>query len=510
MFKYKNYYFCNLDFGVQLTGVERAALKRARLFKNYFGVSPIFLTTRFNINLEDNVNRLKKIGWMPLSCDVFNVYEYLRGAYLNTIKIDFNHGLDQNDYEVEDIEANAAHQRFISKVNKRFYKYVVWKDETKQQLVFINNIFNNKVIKREKFDNQGRLFAIQELDEKGRVLIEDLIHLDGHLALQRYFDESNRLLKIVVYNKDGSIQDVFLNEADLADYWLTEIIHPEEPSVFVIDRNPAWNVALKNFHKQTGHLTVSIMHSSHLVEMEDDIITGHLNSNFKPVLEEEFKIDHIITLTEQQKDDILKRFKEKDNIVTIPHTIDIVPEKPDFHLRDKNKLVALSRLAPEKQILDMVLMMNELVRTHPELKLYIYGDGGEKTKIIEKINELSLSDYVILQGYTDDIALAYQDAAFSLLTSRCEGFSLAILESLSYGVPAISYDVPYGPASMIQDEKNGFLVPHRDYKMIADKIRSVIDNQQKLQEMSDYAYDSVENFTESSVSQRWKNILLES
>ncbi|WP_111896152.1 glycosyltransferase [Acinetobacter sp. MB5] len=509
MFKYKNYYFCNLDFGVQLTGVERAALKRARLFKNYFGVSPIFLTSRFNINLEDNVNKLKEIGWMPYSCDVFNVYEYLRGAYLNAIKIDLNHGLDQKNYDVEDIEANAAHQRFVSKVNKQFYKYVVWKDEQKKQLVFINNIFNNKVIKREKFDNQGRLFAIQELDEKGRVLIEDLIHLDGHLALQRYFDETNKLLKIVVYNKDGSIQDVFLNEAELVDYWLNEIIDEESPNFFVIDRNPAWNIALKNFHKQTGHLTVSIMHSSHLVEMEDNILSGRLNSNFKPVLEDEFKIDHIITLTDHQKEDILKRFQNKDNIVTIPHTIDILPPKPDFSARNKKKLVALSRLAPEKQILDMVLMMNELVRTHPEVQLYIYGDGGEKTKIIEKINELSLNEHVILHGYTDDIAVAYQDAVFSLLTSRCEGFSLAILESLSYGVPAISYDVPYGPASMIQNEKNGFLIPHRDYKMMANKIRSVIDDQERLQAMSDCAYESVDHFTEDSVSKRWKNILLD-
>ena len=49
---YKNFYFCNLDFGKQLTGVERAALKRARLFKNYFGISAIFLTSRFNPELE--------------------------------------------------------------------------------------------------------------------------------------------------------------------------------------------------------------------------------------------------------------------------------------------------------------------------------------------------------------------------------------------------------------------------------------------------------------------------
>lgn len=315
-------------------------------------------------------------------------------------------------------------------------------------------------------------------------------------------------MKIVVYNKDGSIKDVFLDEAELSDYWLKEIIDKSQPNFFVIDRNPSWNIALKDFHKETGHLTVSMMHSSHLVEMEDNIISGHLNSNFRAVLEEQFKIDHIITLTDHQKDDILKRFQNKDNLVTIPHTIDILPPRIDFEQRNKKKIVALSRLSPEKQITDMVLMMNDLVRTHPEIQLHIYGDGAEKTKISEKIIELSLEDHVILHGYTDDIAIAYEDAIFSLLTSRCEGFSLAILESLSYGVPAISYDVPYGPSSMIRHEENGFLIPHRDYRLMAQTIRSVIDDHDKLHAMSQCAYDSIERYKEETVSEDWKQILL--
>ncbi len=81
--EFKNFYFCNLDFGKQLTGVERAALKRARLFKNYFGISPIFLTTRFNESIHENVQRLKDNGWMPKSCEVYNIYEYRRGAYVD-------------------------------------------------------------------------------------------------------------------------------------------------------------------------------------------------------------------------------------------------------------------------------------------------------------------------------------------------------------------------------------------------------------------------------------------
>ena len=507
MTDYKNFYFCNLDFGKQLTGVERAALKRARLFKNYFGISAVFLTSRFNTELDENIENLKKIGWMPKSCDVLNVYEYLRGGYTNELKISNHFALDQSLYNVVEVDVNPMHEKWISKVDQNFYKYVVWNNIKKEKIVFVNNLFNNKIIKREKFDKNGRLFAIQELDENGKVTIEDLIHIDGHLVLQRYFGENSRLLKIVLFTQSGMVDQIFTGEEQLVDYWLRKIIDINEKSCFIIDRNPNWNIALRNFHEQNGQKSISIFHSSHLVEREDDIMTGQLNSNFKYVLEKKYTVDHIITLTDHQKIDIQKRFNQVDNITAIPHSIDDEPEKIIFKQRDPNKIVALCRLAPEKQVIDMVLMMSELLKTNPAMQLYIYGDGGEKTNIFNKINELNLNHNIHLIGYVEDISKAYNDAIFSLLTSRCEGFSLAVLESLCHGVPAASYDIPYGPSSMIQNNVNGILVEHGNYKMMAQEISKILSAKGKLEKMSQSAYGSISKYKEDNVAKIWKALI---
>ena len=507
MARYKNFYFCNLDFGKQLTGVERAALKRARLFKNYFGISPVFLTSRFNMELEENVENLKKIGWMPKSCDVLNVYEYLRGAYLNEAIIGRPQSIDQSLYNVQEIEANPIHEKWVSKVDQNFYKYVIWNNIKKEKIIFINSLFNNKIIKREKFDKDGRLFAVQELNADGKVTIEDLIHVTGRLVLQRYFGENNKLMKIVLYSASGMVDQVMSGEEQLVDYWLKKMIDIHEPSYFVIDRNPAWNIALRNFHQQNGHQSASIFHSSHLVEMEDDIMSGRLNSNFKNILDKKYIVDHVITLTEHQKTDIQKRFPNVTNITTIPHSIDEVPEKVAFEKRDPNKIVAMCRLAPEKQVTDMVLMMSELVKTHPKVQLYIYGDGGEKNKITDKIKELKLEESVHLAGYVEDIAKGYNDAIFSLLTSRCEGFSLAVLESLCHGVPAASYDIPYGPSSMIKHNVNGILTEHGNYKLMAQEISNKLNDVKALKKMSEAAYQSISGYKEENVAKIWESII---
>lgn len=506
--EFKNFYFCNLDFGKQLTGVERAALKRARLFKNYFGISPIFLTTRFNESIHENVQRLKDNGWMPKSCEVYNIYEYLRGAYVDKRRLKNQYVLDASIYNVIDIDANPAHQKWSSKVNESYYKYVVWVDKNKDKLLFINNLYNAKIIKREKFDKDGYLLAIQELNEVGKVESEDLIHLDGHIVLRRYFGEQNKLTKIVIFSPLGMVEEVLQNEEQLADYWLRQFVDFNDPGCFVIDRNPAWNTALKNYHVENGHKTISIFHSSHLVEMEDNIMTGRLNSNFKAILEGKYKVDHVVTLTEHQKEDILKRFIQKSNIVTIPHSIDELPEKTPFERRNPNKLVALCRLAPEKQVVDMVMMMGELLKSHPETELCIYGDGSEKNKIIEKIKELDIGSNVHLMGYNENIADAYADAAFSLLTSKCEGFSLAILESLSFGVPAASYNIPYGPSTMIQHGQNGVLVDHADYKAMAHELSQILSQPNRLKQMSENAYASIERFKEENVAELWRELIV--
>ena len=50
-----------------------------------------------------------------------------------------------------------------------------------------------------------------------------------------------------------------------------------------------------------------------------------------------------------------------------------------------------------------------------------------------------------------------------------EGFSLSLLESLSHGVPVISYDIKYGPAEMINNGENGYLIQKDDENALYEK-----------------------------------------
>ena len=74
-----------------------------------------------------------------------------------------------------------------------------------------------------------------------------------------------------------------------------------------------------------------------------------------------------------------------------------------------------------------------------------------------------------MRGFLSQLDQEYSDAYLSLITSNMEGFSLALLESLSHGVPVISYDIKYGPSELISPDINGYLIPKNDEDALLKK-----------------------------------------
>ncbi|MEX5943966.1 glycosyltransferase [Mammaliicoccus sciuri] len=83
----------------------------------------------------------------------------------------------------------------------------------------------------------------------------------------------------------------------------------------------------------------------------------------------------------------------------------------------------------------------------------------------------------------------------SLITSNMEGFSLAILESISNGLPVISYDIAYRPREMINDNFNGFLITKNDQVELYKKTKELLKNKQLQQ---DFRKNSINKSNEFS------------
>ena len=101
---------------------------------------------------------------------------------------------------------------------------------------------------------------------------------------------------------------------------------------------------------------------------------------------------------------------------------------------DEILLGAVGRVEKEKNHIFLIGVLKKLLRSMPNAKLIILGDGSEREKLQEKSRELGLSDKVILYGSTDDVAGWLSAMDYYLMPSLSEGFPISAVEAQASGL----------------------------------------------------------------------------
>ena len=93
-----------------------------------------------------------------------------------------------------------------------------------------------------------------------------------------------------------------------------------------------------------------------------------------------------------------------------------------------------------------------------------------------------------------------------LMTSKFEPFGLVMPEAMSCGLPVVAFDCPYGPAEIITDGVDGFLIKNRDMHAFADKVCQLIENPRLRAEMGQRAIASSQRFSPEKIMPMWKQL----
>lgn len=210
------------------------------------------------------------------------------------------------------------------------------------------------------------------------------------------------------------------------------------------------------------------------------------------------RYDRIVVLTHEDKDTHWKRFH---NVDVIPNPIESSNSRA-ASLAD-NRVIAVGRLAYPKNF-DSLIRAYSLVATRfPHWNLAIFGEGNERLSLEMTIKQSGLSNSVHLMGQTPNIPLELLSSSIFALSSRFEGFGLAILEAMSYGLPVVSYACPFGPGDIIRDGVDGFLVPPGNEAMLAERICQLIEDENLRHKMGAAALERAKEFSFEKVIPMW-------
>lgn len=209
------------------------------------------------------------------------------------------------------------------------------------------------------------------------------------------------------------------------------------------------------------------------------------------------KLDIFAVLTEEDKEYWGAGFK---NLVCMPNSISYIEDKASTL---ENKIViSVGRLTYQKGYDRLVDVWRGVEQKNPEWQLHIYGNGEDKEMLLSKIEEYGLKNVKIFPP-TSDIEKKLMEASLYVMTSRFEGLPMVLLEAMAVGLPLVSFDCKCGPRDVIEDGKNGYLIPDGDLLLMEERINSLLNDDEKLKEMSRYSKEAAMRFSHEKIMERW-------
>jgi glycosyltransferase involved in cell wall biosynthesis len=154
-------------------------------------------------------------------------------------------------------------------------------------------------------------------------------------------------------------------------------------------------------------------------------------------------------------------------------------------------LLYVGRLAPLKGHATLLQAVALTRSHHPDVQLWIVGDGPLQLRLRKLTDELGLKDCVTFFGEQGDVSPFMLAADLFVSSSVTEGLPVSLLEAMSVGLPALVTDVG-GMGEIARLSGGVTMVPSCDPQGMAAALSDAMARRQELPKMgqlASYCYD---------------------
>lgn len=179
----------------------------------------------------------------------------------------------------------------------------------------------------------------------------------------------------------------------------------------------------------------------------------------------------------------------------------------EYKLDNKFVVLMISSLRKciSKDPMTFIKTAEYLYKTHEDIMFLLVGDGTRRKELEDYAKKNNITNLVFL-GNCDNINRLLLASDVSVLTSRSEGISNAILESMAYGLPVIATSIG-GTNEIIENQFDGLIEKFGDTKGIANRIIELKNNKSLYQKISNNAkIKSEKKFNIDLMIKRFKKI----
>jgi len=226
-----------------------------------------------------------------------------------------------------------------------------------------------------------------------------------------------------------------------------------------------------------------------------------------------FKNTKVILLSESLYYDV-KKYVKKNDVFYCPNGVPTIKFTKVKTKKSKvSQLLFLSNLIESKGVFILLDALKLLKKQNIKFQCNFVGGEGNITDEIfrSRLNELQLNENVSYLGKKYDRQKYYifeQSDIFIFPTFyHNECFPLVLLESMQFGLPAISCNEG-AISDIIEDGKTGFVIEKKNSEILAEKIKWLIDHPNYAKIIGDNATEKFyKNYTLDIFERRLKKIL---
>ena len=174
----------------------------------------------------------------------------------------------------------------------------------------------------------------------------------------------------------------------------------------------------------------------------------------------------------------------RDDRVSLIHNFVDTSNLPEHRAFDDRLISFIGRLTPLKRTEDVIRAIG--LTTESDIKLQVIGDGAQRAYLETLAQSLGLEERVIFHGFRKDALDLLNGSALLVIPSTTEGISRVAMEAMAMGKPVIGTDIP-GNRELIEDGRNGILVPKKDPQAIAGAIDRLVSDRELYDSLSNQA-----------------------
>lgn len=212
------------------------------------------------------------------------------------------------------------------------------------------------------------------------------------------------------------------------------------------------------------------------------------------------KFKSIITLTDNDK-------KKYSHVGLTAYTIPNICPFPIIQHEGSNSknIISIGRLHKQKGYDLLLHAMVKVVLKYPDWKLNIYGEGKEKTNLMNLSNELGIRNNINFNGFSTSVSDVLNKSAIYVMSSRYEGFPMVLLEAMACGCPIVSFNCPEGPSDILKDG-GGIIVPYLDSNKLSESIIYLIEHPELRKKFTQQAHESISKYSPEKIYNLWDRL----